>query len=302
MTTEGIWTWYPDEIPLGSYSNWFAGEPNGNLNENCGALNMYGEIAYPSIYKKWADVNCQQSSRYVCFKNASSLQLNKTCQESDWTLYEDKCYKLFQESKSFWNALNNCQNYGTTGELAEIDSLKDQEFITHQLLRNYNNPNHVYFGATNIDNQGNWEWYTSKNEIQFTNWADQQGQSANQKCALIFRNVAHPTDFNKWHDVSCNEAHYYICAQNAVDVVATTTAMTPVTCQTDWTYFQGKCYKLFTELKSFSEAMSACQSYGADLTQVENQAVSDFLLGTIKSKISVKVNLCGRKKVNYLGN
>ena len=143
---------------------------------------------------------------------------------------------------------------------------------------------HVWIGGSDQDVEGKWKWHTlkSKFDIGYFNWAPHEPDNApNENCLVIDRKDATNEWYNKWNDKKCHFKLYFICSSNALSITTTTTAMTPVTCQTDWTYFQGKCYKLFTELKSFSEAMGACQSYGADLTQVESQAVSDFLPGRI---------------------
>ena len=57
--SEGTWVWSPSNTPL-SYTNWYAGEPNGRTHENClmKYTNQYGGL--------WNDARCTAKYKYVC--------------------------------------------------------------------------------------------------------------------------------------------------------------------------------------------------------------------------------------------
>ena len=53
-------------------------------------------------------------------------------------------------------------------------------------------------------------------------------------------------------------------------------------CLEHWTGFEGICYYVSTEEKTFPDALKACEDYGGSLVSIRSQVEYDFITGNSK--------------------
>uniref|UniRef100_A0A0N4ZHL5 Fibropellin-1 n=1 Tax=Parastrongyloides trichosuri TaxID=131310 RepID=A0A0N4ZHL5_PARTI len=130
---------------------------------------------------------------------------------NNWHLIGAKCYKIYNEKKSWPQALLTCQRYGSF--LAKIDSKKENDFVGNLIKNSSNLKNNYWIGLIKDD--------TEEEDISFI-WSN--GINANVYAGFWDINqpnyndgscVRYEKNSNSWSLSTCNELLSFVCQINA---------------------------------------------------------------------------------------
>jgi len=119
-----------------------------------------------------------------------------------WTLYNNKCFRLFP-SKLGWNdAEAFCQGesqLGFTGHLASVHSTEENDFIIEGF------GTRTWIGATDVENEGQWKW-SDYTPFDYENWAVGEPNNAGggEHCGELYGNYL-------WNDDNCDHSKKLLC-------------------------------------------------------------------------------------------
>ena len=154
--------------------------------------------------------SCKKAKRLVCFLCAEC--------DDEWKTSGEKCYKIFEEKKS-WNASEaSCEDNGA--HLVKIESEEENTFLLRTFLEiPYGDVNiEAWIGLTDQDNEGEFVW-ADGTAAKYTNWADEQpnDEDNQQDCAEIANGVfwpGGPPQIGVWNDFQCENKLMYICEKS----------------------------------------------------------------------------------------
>ncbi|CAG2256713.1 unnamed protein product [Mytilus edulis] len=115
-------------------------------------------------------------------------------------------YSIIEVTASWSEAMNNCTCFG--GNLAEIATDAENEFITTELFTRNTGAVGYWLGGYNFNNDSDLEWISKPNErMPYHNFASgEPNQPASERCLMTF------TSFNfEWVDAYCQMPAAYIC-------------------------------------------------------------------------------------------
>ncbi|BFZ25371.1 hypothetical protein BsWGS_28412 [Bradybaena similaris] len=130
-----------------------------------------------------------------------------------WHFYAGACYGFGESQVSWGDAQELC--YAYSGKLAEIESSGENVFLKN-LVRTKHAP-YTWLGATDIFNEGTWEWVNTGNEIfSFVDWAPNQPDNAAQgeDCLTLYRDENY-----QWNDYPCDQPAFFLCEAAPQDVI-----------------------------------------------------------------------------------
>lgn len=135
--------------------------------------------------------------------------------DQGWKSFNSKCYKMFEEEKSWDEAKTSCE--GTGAHLVKIESADENIFLLNsflQLLPNDNN-REAWTGLSDKKEEGDFVW-TDGATPEYTNWAAEQpnDEDDEQDCVEIVNGVFWPgglPQIGLWNDFQCKKALMFIC-------------------------------------------------------------------------------------------
>ncbi|XP_062868150.1 macrophage mannose receptor 1 [Trichomycterus rosablanca] len=191
-----------------------------------------------------------------------SLTVLGNC-EAGWRPYEERCYFFSPETKTWHDALAECQSKNS--DLMSIQDLHERTWVTTQISNNI-----YWIGLNDIASEGNWEWSDGNVFYPYlAYWREGQpdNYNDNEDCGQV--------DINgRWNDEHCTAKRQYICKRDNPNP--------PVLCDTAnrWEQFGSNCYKLHHTLrKSWVSARTECLTEGADLVSIESAEEQQYVLG-----------------------
>jgi len=137
--------------------------------------------------------------------------------EKGWKEFDNKCFKLFNESKSWHEAEKSCEKVGA--HLVKIESEQVNDFLLKTFLQipigKLNRE--AWIGLTDKEKEGEFKW-TDGTSAKYSNWAaDQPNDEYNeQDCGEIVNGVFWPGGLSQigvWNDFQCNLRLMYICQE-----------------------------------------------------------------------------------------
>lgn len=140
--------------------------------------------------------------------------------EEGWEAYGDKCFKRFDEKKSWEDAMAACKE--NSAHLTKIESKEENAFLLKTFLQIL--PGEVmkeaWIGLTDKEKEGTFVW-TDGTDPEYTNWADKQpnDEDEEQDCGEIANGVfwpGGPPQIGVWNDFQCGNELMYICKKNAL--------------------------------------------------------------------------------------
>ncbi|VDI35052.1 Hypothetical predicted protein [Mytilus galloprovincialis] len=115
-------------------------------------------------------------------------------------------YKIIEVTATWSEAMNNCSCFG--GNLAEIETEAESEFITNELFTRNTGVFGYWLGGYNFNKDSDLEWISNPNErMPYFNFApNEPNQPDSERCLMAF------TNFNfEWVDGNCHWISAYIC-------------------------------------------------------------------------------------------
>uniref|UniRef100_A0AAF5DN89 Sushi, von Willebrand factor type A, EGF and pentraxin domain-containing protein 1 n=1 Tax=Strongyloides stercoralis TaxID=6248 RepID=A0AAF5DN89_STRER len=131
----------------------------------------------------------------------------------NWMLIGGKCYKIFNEKKSWWQGLFTCQRYGSY--LAKIDNKNENDFIGSILSNNTNNNNNnkYWLGLTkddSIEDDVTFTWSNGINANIYAGFWDIKQPNYHDGSCVFYNKKS-----NSWFLGPCNELLPFICQIDA---------------------------------------------------------------------------------------
>ena len=157
-----------------------------------------------------------QGSRNVfqkgfCFLNlnvanrSSIIYFSAICVSQDWRRYQNSCFKLFHEYKTWISANKSCEKINST--LVSIHSSEENDAV-HKLIVKNDAP--AWIGLTNLNSIGlSYEWVDGSN-LSFTNWGYGEPSYSHQG---TFENCTEMGVSGSWNDVNQNHSLMYVCGK-----------------------------------------------------------------------------------------
>ncbi|XP_078616211.1 perlucin-like protein [Branchiostoma floridae x Branchiostoma japonicum] len=133
---------------------------------------------------------------------------NPTC-PNGYVKFQDRCYSFSTEKKTQKDARSACQAAG--GHLAMPKDQTTNDFLVNQLTR-YPSGQRVWFGLTDLLQEGTWVWEDGTPLVDWNNWhPGERNDSGTEDC--VEWSAGHSF---KWNDQSCTDILYYVCEVSTV--------------------------------------------------------------------------------------
>ncbi|XP_078615021.1 uncharacterized protein LOC144884061 isoform X1 [Branchiostoma floridae x Branchiostoma japonicum] len=123
--------------------------------------------------------------------------------------FQDRCFKFSTNRKNYAGARSVCQAAG--GHLAMPKDPATNNFLVNQLTR-YPSDSNVYFGLTDLAQEGTFVWEDGTPLTGWSNWNPGQPDDYRsvEDCAHWWGSYGY-----KWNDRSCSDSDYYVCEVSA---------------------------------------------------------------------------------------
>ncbi|XP_075128115.1 macrophage mannose receptor 1-like [Leptodactylus fuscus] len=172
-------------------------------------------------------------------------------------------YQINSDSALTWyQARRSCQQQDA--ELLSITELHEQSFIaglTNTLTTA------IWIGLNSLDFNGGWSW-DSGDPFRYLNWLPGNPSDApGVNCVAV-----NPGENTKWESKECEQKLGYICEKGdkkSRDVPSPGTS-DPIFCPSSWIPYNGHCYYLDRDARTWEEAMLSCRREEGDLASLHN--------------------------------
>ncbi|XP_033120522.1 adhesion G protein-coupled receptor L3-like isoform X2 [Anneissia japonica] len=150
------------------------------------------------------------------------------CPNLEWRMFEGKCYNLYQESLTWYEAEKRCKIYGADLVLLKNEKLND--FAVNLAASISSSIRFIWMGLTDRETEGEFKW-NDGTDLVYNNWGSVEPNNRgtdfqpNADCVLLYINGM----TGEWKDKSCEETLFYMCMKNATSGSTTTFVSTPVT-------------------------------------------------------------------------
>uniref|UniRef100_A0A8B9R802 Mannose receptor, C type 1b n=1 Tax=Astyanax mexicanus TaxID=7994 RepID=A0A8B9R802_ASTMX len=198
----------------------------------------------------WESINCGDLEKFIC-KRSGSVPVNSTVAPTEpptggcaaeWMKFQDKCYKLNLEKKTWLDARSSCKQLG--GNLASV---------TNSLLQ----------GQRTTD-------VVPLKMIDFSLCSYFQ-QEQEPRCATIGGKQSSKP--GKWLQNDCNDTNGYICSRALDHLIKPTPTELPKT----FIKLGNSSYMLVQTNMTWKEAQSHCQSVGANLVSIQDVFTQSYI-------------------------
>uniref|UniRef100_G1QXE8 C-type mannose receptor 2 n=1 Tax=Nomascus leucogenys TaxID=61853 RepID=G1QXE8_NOMLE len=192
----------------------------------------------------------------------------------------DSCYQFnFQSTLSWREAWASCEQQGA--DLLSITEIHEQTYI-NGLLTGYSST--LWIGLNDLDTSGGWQW-SDNSPLKYLNWeSDQPDNPSEENCGVIRTESS-----GGWQNRDCSIALPYVCKKKpnatAEPIPPDRWANVKVECEPSWQPFQGHCYRLQAEKRSWQESKKACLRGGGDLVSIHSMAELEFITKQIKQEV-----------------
>ncbi|KAM3929229.1 macrophage mannose receptor 1-like [Leptodactylus fuscus] len=172
-------------------------------------------------------------------------------------------YQINSDSALTWyQARRSCQQQDA--ELLSITELHEQSFIAG-LTNTLTTP--LWIGLNSLDFNGGWRW-DGGDPYRYLHWLPGNPSDApGVNCVAV-----NPGRNTKWESKECEQKLGYICEKGdkkSRDVPSPGTS-DPIFCPSSWIPYNGHCYYLDRDARTWEEAMLSCRSEEGDLASLHN--------------------------------
>ncbi|XP_017569678.1 macrophage mannose receptor 1-like isoform X2 [Pygocentrus nattereri] len=235
----------------------------------------------------WQSVNCGDGAGFVC-KRSGSVPINAAAAPTeppkggcapDWVKFQEKCYKIGLDLKTWTEARSYCRQLG--GNLASITSTIQQTFLTSR-MGDANMPD-LWVGLNNlVEDRLRWTdgsavWHTEfaaseGGNIKWDYSRDEYLKSTKPQICVVMGGVQRP-NLGKWVTKNCNDTSGYICSQ-AVDHF-----IEPSSTEVSKTFirFGNSYYMLVQTNLTWQEAELYCEAEGAKLASIRDAFTEAYI-------------------------
>ncbi|XP_078342790.1 C-type lectin LmsL-like [Oculina patagonica] len=139
--------------------------------------------------------------------------------DDGWKLFDGKCFKLFQERKSWPDAEKSCKK--VKARLVKIESEKLNDFLLKTFMQiPFDEMNlSAWIGLTDKKKEGKFVWLDGSSPT-YNNWAEEQpnNEDGGQECVELVNGVFWPGGLSQvglWNDYQCNAKLMYLCEKKS---------------------------------------------------------------------------------------
>ncbi|XP_035672069.1 C-type mannose receptor 2-like [Branchiostoma floridae] len=226
------------------YSNWGTDEPNNHANEDCGALSDSGH---------WYASTCNtQIRRFIC-------QFQPGCPTPSYISFSGNCFKLFAETKTFFDARQTCAEDGAL--LAMPKDSATNSFITSLIPTGGGR----WVGLSDMEVEGQWVFADGQSleSSVYSSWyPDQPNDYGGLDCVNLFAS-------GRWEDDSCDANKTFICQFQTACPIA------------GYVNVKGICYQFFAQKKTYGQAEETCAAGGALLAMPKDSTTNSFITSLV---------------------
>ncbi|XP_066537428.1 macrophage mannose receptor 1-like isoform X2 [Hoplias malabaricus] len=219
----------------------------------------------------WESVNCGDYYRFVC-KRSGSVEVNSTAAPTeppkggcapDWVKFQEKCYKIGLDLKTWTKARSYCRGLG--GDLASITSIHQQAFLT--LMMKDDTPD-LWIGFNNLAGR-RYRW-TDGSPVLYTGWA-KRVRIMDTACVAM-GSVQNP-ELGTWVKKECKSTSAYICSR-ALDPL-----ITPSSTELPKTFIKlgNSLYLLVQTNLTWKAAKQNCEAEGAKLASIRDLLTQSYI-------------------------
>ncbi|XP_032437235.1 perlucin-like protein isoform X1 [Xiphophorus hellerii] len=127
---------------------------------------------------------------------------------TDWRLFNDSCYLISKDRKSWTGSRIYCQRQG--GHLAIILTAQEQTFLWDLLPRGHWNS--YWFGITDGETEDEWKWVDDTPLVGGFWEENEPNNHINEDCGYIVKTeVLERVATKSWYDAPCSMVLPYIC-------------------------------------------------------------------------------------------
>ncbi|XP_078592871.1 C-type mannose receptor 2-like [Branchiostoma floridae x Branchiostoma japonicum] len=251
----GTWMW-ADNAALGDFNAWSPGEANNDngQDEACAEFFPGNNVDGKNM---WNDGQCSEDREFIC-------QAIPTGCPSGYRMYEEICYKAFDENQNFLEASEICVDEG--GTLAMPKDPSTDAFLV--VLKNYVDSNRLFwFGLVDQHQQGDWEWIDGTPVGSYSAWdrgiANYQRQDGGEEYCAEYSSTG-----SGWNVERCSEDRAFIC-----QIILSG-------CPEEYVYHEPSemCYKAYGHRENYSGAVATCFIDGGSLAMPRDAVTNKFLI------------------------
>ncbi|XP_022088561.1 lymphocyte antigen 75-like [Acanthaster planci] len=287
LGSDGTYKWAVDGTNLGNgYQHWEKAQPPFMNGQKDCAYIPTGDFQDA----RWKVGDCYQLGGFVCrimqgtaLKYVPPGPVTNYCDEPDWDVYSDQCYKIFLTKKTWTDAEKACQN--ENGYLVSVPDDGVQSFMSGRInVVKFR----VWLGLNDRASETNFKWSDSaKTPLgTYNNWAPGYPDAAD--CVSM---VGWTTNYGLWKTRTCTELNYYACQKQAKSGAGPTSIPKPTAgiydrCGNGWEYDKksDKCFVFRpTAYENWFNARYKCRQEGGDLISFQGNDDLKYAAGRLKS-------------------
>ncbi|XP_035375925.1 macrophage mannose receptor 1-like [Electrophorus electricus] len=267
------------------FQMWAPNQPSSeNDEEHCVKMSWYSGL--------WEMEYCGNKQSFVC-KRSGLVPVNSTAAPTeppiggcapDWVKFEEKCYKIGLDQKTWTEARSYCRSQG--GDLASIHSRLHQAFLTSRMNDNTLN---LWLGFNNLAVR-RFRW-TDGSPVSFTYWANREPAGDMQfmgdwrhfslsfmetykpPLACVVMGAVQSPDLGKWVTKDCNDTNGFICSRTVDHVIMPSPTELPRT----FIKLGNSSYMVVQRNLTWKEAKHHCEVEGAHLASILDMITQSYI-------------------------
>uniref|UniRef100_A0AAY5ELQ4 C-type lectin domain-containing protein n=1 Tax=Electrophorus electricus TaxID=8005 RepID=A0AAY5ELQ4_ELEEL len=134
----------------------------------------------------------------VC-KSASLIQSTLGECGSGWRTYQERCYFFSTDTKTWHDALTECENKG-----ANLMSIQD----IHERIQSVITGVSLWIGGHDSITEGGWEW-ADRSPFRYINWASEPNNHGGRENCVEMVTTNNGSSY--WNDVNCDAHQDWVC-------------------------------------------------------------------------------------------
>ncbi|XP_077992102.1 uncharacterized protein LOC144446224 [Glandiceps talaboti] len=154
----------------------------------------------------WASGNTARADVFAMFFKETVDTSDEDLCDSGWTHYGNGCYQIYEDTKTWFEAVAACRALDDDADLISIHSYDETMHALSMSRWTFANTDY-WIGAHDLNEEDEWEWIDGS-PFDYTRWYSGEPSNGNgvEDCAAL----RWSTD-GTWNDASCSGSKGYIC-------------------------------------------------------------------------------------------
>ncbi len=130
----------------------------------------------------------------------------------EWTDGPRGCYRYFDTPKTYWDALEACDNNYEYGNLVSITSSEEEHFLEIEFRGVPGPPHDIWTGGIYMEDGQKWQWiWSDGNAFSYTQMDEWQPKNESRPKCLRLHDEGNYNLPWKWDPVDCSTKLGYVC-------------------------------------------------------------------------------------------